>query len=124
MKLWKFSGTLLIITGIIHTAVAVTLTKDIFAEMIRDGLINSTGRDYSRCFALWFLIIGVLLVLWGATLQHYINKEQKPAPLFLGYAMLLFAVVGCIIEPVSGFWLFLPQAFIIIVSNHRSTRCR
>lgn len=124
MKLWRFSGTLLMITGIIHTVVAVILTKDIFAEMFRDGLINSTGRDYSRAFALWFLVIGILLILWGATLQHYIKKEQKPAPLFLGYSMLLFAVAGGIIEPFSGFWLFLPQAVIIISSNHKCSRSR
>ena len=28
-----------------------------------------------------------------------------------------FAIIGCIVEPISGFWLFLPQALIIIYSN-------
>ncbi|MDR1278108.1 MAG: DUF6463 family protein [Treponema sp.] len=27
------------------------------------------------------------------------------------------SVVGCIIIPVSGLWLFIPQALIIIVAN-------
>ena len=119
MKLWKFSGIFLTVTGIIHTIVALIIAKDIFAEMIRDGLINSTEGDYSRCFSLWFFIVGVILILGGTTLQYYIKKEQKPAPLFLGYAILLFAIIGCTIEPFSGFWLFLPQAFIIIISNYK-----
>lgn len=119
MKLWKFSGTYLTVTGIIHTIVALIMAKDIFAEMLGDGLINSTGGDYSRSFSLWFLIVGVILILWGTTLQYYIKKEQKPAPVFLGYAILVFATMGCIIEPFSGFWLFLPQAFIIIVPNYK-----
>ncbi len=119
MKLWKFSGIFLTVTGIIHTIVALIIAKDIFAEMIRDGLINSTEGDYSRCFSLWFFIVGVILILWGTTLQYYIKKEQKPAPVFLGYSILLLTVIGCIIEPVSGFWLFLPQAIIIIYPNKK-----
>lgn len=58
---------------------------------------------------------------WGQTLQYYIKKEQKPAPLFLGYCILVFAVVGCIIEPISVFWLFLPQALVIIAANRKKS---
>lgn len=119
MKLWKYSGTFLAVTGIIHTIYALLLGKEAFVEMIRDGLINSTGANYSRAFALWFLVCGIILVFWGQTLQYYIKKEQKPAPLFLGYCILAFAVAGCVVEPVSGFWLFLPQAFIIITANRK-----
>ena len=115
MKLWRYSGTFLIITGIIHTIYALFIGKNAFAEMIQDGLISSTGESYSRAFALWFLVCGIILILWGQTLQHYIKKEQKPAPKFLGYCILAFTVVGCIVEPISGFWLFLPQALIIIL---------
>lgn len=119
MKLWKYSGTFLVITGVIHTIYALLLGKENFREMIRDGFINSTGDDYSRAFALWFLVCGIILVLWGETLQYYIKKEQKPAPLFLGYCILVFAGTGCIAEPISGFWLFLPQAWIIIIANRK-----
>lgn len=117
MKLWKYSGTFLVITGLIHTIYALLLGKEDFADMIKYGLINSTGDNYNRAFALWFLVCGIILILWGQTLQYYIKKEQKPAPLVLGYCILAFAVVGCIIEPISGFWLFLPQALVIIAAN-------
>ena len=33
--------------------------------------------------------------------------------------ILLFTIIGCVVEPISGFWLFLPQALIIIYSNAR-----
>lgn len=106
MKLWKYSGTFLVITGAIHTVYALLLGKEDFTDMIKDGLINSTDDSCRRAFALWFLVCGIILILWGLTLQYYIKKEQKPAPLILGYCILVFAVVGCIIEPISGFWLF------------------
>lgn len=117
MKLWKYSGTFLTVTGIIHTIYALFIGKNAFSEMLGNGLINSVGENFSLGFAFWFLICGIILILWGETLQYYIRKEQKPAPTFLGYALLLFTIIGCIIEPVSGFWLFLPQAIIIICSK-------
>lgn len=116
-KLWKYSGTFLTITGVIHTIYALLLGKKDFTEMIREGLINSTANNYSRAFAFWFLVCGIMLVFWGQTLQYYIKKEQRPAPLFLGYCILVFAAIGCYAEPISGFWLFLPQALIIITAK-------
>ena len=115
MKLWKYSGTFLTATGIIHTIYALFIGKDAFSEMLRNGLVNSIGENYSQGFAFWFLICGVILILLGQTLQYYIKKEQKPAPVFLGYSILLLTVIGCIIEPVSGFWLFLPQAILLFI---------
>ena len=29
-------------------------------------------------------------------------------------------IIGCAVEPGSGFWLFLPQALIIILANRKS----
>ena len=115
MKL--YSGTLLTATGVIHTIYALFLGKEAFTEMLNNGLIDSIGENHNLGFAFWFLICGIILILWGETLQYYIRKEQKPAPVFLGYSILLLTIIGCIIEPASGFWLFLPQAIIIIYSN-------
>ena len=103
MKLWKYSGTLLTATGVIHTIYALFLGKEAFTEMLNNGLIDSIGENHNLGFAFWFLICGIILILWGETLQYYIRKEQKPAPLFLGYFILLFTIIGCIVEPISGF---------------------
>ena len=57
MKLWKYSGTLLTATGIIHTIYALFLGKEAFTEILNNGvcflvanLRNNTyslGRDTS-----------------------------------------------------------------------------
>ena len=77
MKLWKYSGTFLTATGIIHTIYALFIGKDAFSEMLRNGLVNSIGENYSQGFAFWFLICGVILILLGQTLQYYIRKRTK-----------------------------------------------
>jgi hypothetical protein len=102
--------------------VAIALGKDAFLGIIRDGLYGLTSIDYVRSFAVWFFICGIFVILLGQVLHYYIKKEQKPAPLSFGYSLLIFAVSGCIIEPGSGFWLFLPQALIIILANKKTDK--
>ena len=107
-----------VITGVIHTVYALLLGKEDVAEMIRDGLMNSTGDNYSRAFTLWFLVCGIILILWGQTLQYYIKKEQKPAPLFLGYC-ILFLLWQDVLQSRLLVSVFLPQALIIIIANKK-----
>ena len=117
VKFWKYSGIYLIATGILHTIFAIAFGKEAFLKIIRDGLYNMTALDYERAFAIWFFMCGIFIILLGQVLHHYIKKEQKPAPLSFGYSLLIFTIFGCIVEPGSGFWLFLPQALIIIFAN-------
>ena len=114
-----YSGLLLIITGIIHTIFALVSFGNIYLNIIHDRLANVTSHDNARSFAFWFLVCGIFVILSGTILQHYQKREQKPAPLSLGYSLLVLSVIGCIIEPISGFWLFIPQALIIIWGNKK-----
>ena len=118
LKLWKYSGIFLIATGLLHTIVAIAIGWKAFVGIIQNGLlINLTSRDCTHELALWFLICGVFIILLGQVLHFYIKKEQKPAPLCFGYGLLVFTIFGCIVEPGSGFWLFIPQALIIIFAK-------
>ena len=79
MKLWKYSGTFLTATGIIHTIYALFIGKDAFSEMLRNGLVNSIGENYSQGFAFWFLICGVILILlWHSNIISKKNKNRHP----------------------------------------------
>jgi len=119
VKIWKYSGIFLIATGILHTIVAIMLGKEAFLSICRDGLYSVNPLDYTRAFAIWFFICGIFIILLGQVLHYYIKKKQKPAPLSFGYSLLIFTIFGCIVEPGSGFWLFLPQALIIIFANKK-----
>jgi hypothetical protein len=120
MKIWRYSGILLAATGVLHTIVALLMMKDEFIGMIQDGLIDSVGENNARQSAFWFLLCGIFLLFFGHLLHHYIEREQQPAPLFLGYYLLALSIPGCLIVPLSGFWLFIPQALIIIFAK----RCK
>lgn len=119
MKLWKYSGIFLIATGILHTIVAIALGKDALLGIIQDGVVNVILEDSARAFAFWFLICGIFVIFLGQILNYYIKREQKPAPLFFGYSLLILSILGCIVEPISGFCLFIPQALIIIFASRK-----
>ena len=118
-QVWKYSGIFLIATGIIHSIVGILVGKDYLWAIIKDGLFNAVGDDLYRGISFWFLLVGVIIIVLGHTLHHYIKKEQKPAPRLLGYYLLGMAVIGCIAMPTSGFWLFIPQAIIILFSKRK-----
>lgn len=50
MKFWKYSGTFLTATGIIHTIYALFYYKEVFAEMLDNGLIDSIEENHHLDF--------------------------------------------------------------------------
>jgi hypothetical protein len=120
VKFWKCSGIFLVATGILHSVAGIVMGKDYLWSIVKEGVFNRVkGGDDSRGLAFWFLLCGVILIVLGHVLHYYIKKLQQPAPKFLGYWLLGLSAIGCIIMPVSGFWLFIPQALIILFAKRR-----
>ena len=122
MKLWKLSGVFMLVTGVIHLVVATfggwDGLKEIADNIATSGVVNSVKSVEANC-AFWFLTWAVPMLFLGQILHYYIKKTQAPAPESFGWYLLIFSVIGCVIFPVSGFWLFIPQALIIIFANRR-----
>lgn len=110
---------MLTITGIIHTIYFLVACGGYYLDIIKDGLWDAIGEDAMRSAAVWALVVGILLILWGETLQCYQNATHKPAPLFIGWTLLVVSIVGSMAMPMSGFWLFIPQAVIVLVANKK-----
>lgn len=119
MKIWKYSGIFLIATGILHIIAALLKYGKTYMEIIRDGMVDAIGGDCERGFALWFLVCGILLIFWGQGMHARIKETQRPAPRSVGWSLMVVSIAGCIVEPVSGFWLFLPQAAIIVLAGQK-----
>lgn len=118
-NLWKYSGTYLWATGVIHTVVGLAIGTEGYMPIVRDGFVNAVGDDIGRNFSFWFLVLGVFIIFAGLLMQRYIKDTGRPAPRSLGWFLLIFAAIGCVMAPVTGFWLFLPQALIIILAPRR-----
>ena len=116
-NLWKYSGTYIWASGILHVLVGAMVGRKGWKNIVDNGIVNASDADLGSSLAFWFMICGIFIIMLGLTLQHYIKVTQKPAPMFLGWWLLVFAVIACVLAPVSGGWLFLPQAWIIFDAN-------
>ncbi|MCG7212084.1 DUF6463 family protein [Paenibacillus mucilaginosus] len=124
MKLWRYSGWMLLGTGVIHNAVGLLLGWDIIGRMVKEGLWATVGMDAERNAVFWFLAAGFAWMAAGHLMQVWIQREGRPAPAAAGWYMLAFAAAGCLLAPDSGIWLFLPQAAIILAGDrarHKDT---
>jgi hypothetical protein len=119
-KWWQLSGILLLATGILHTIIAIMLGGESLLAIAQNGLWNGIGGNFERGLAVWFLVCGIFCMFLGLMVHEYIKRVGESAPLWLGYGLLIMSVCGCIVDPVSGFWLIVPQALIIIMSKRKS----
>jgi hypothetical protein len=141
-EFWRYSGTFLILTGVIHVLFGVYFGWDVITGIFHDGLFNTIFENSSRIDAMsnhylnvlagfegvqelqrfglyWFMVTGFFWVAAGQLGNRIIEIENKPLPLSFGYFLLVYTVIACSILPVQGSWLFLPQALIIISANRK-----
>jgi hypothetical protein len=122
MTLWKKSGIFLIATGIIHNAMGFAFGWPVLQTIAHAGFVNSIHDEMDRKAIFWFLFSGFMMMALGKFMQHYINQFDKPVPDFIGYYLLALTVIGCVMMPLSGFWIVLPQGVIIIFAHRKYRR--
>jgi hypothetical protein len=120
MNLSKNSGNLLIATGILHNVIGFVMGWGVLTEIVRSGFINSINNEMDRNAIFWFLFGGFAMILLGKLMQNCLDAGWI-LPKWLGVTLLALSLIGCMMMPVSGFWLVLPQA-LLIMSTHRKRR--
>ena len=113
MNLSKNTGNLLIATGILHNMVGFVMGWSVLTDIARSGFINSINNEMDRNAIFWFLFTGFMIIMMGKLMQDYL-KAGWPLPKWLGISLLVLSVIGCIMMPLSGFWLVVPQALLIM----------
>ena len=111
----RFSGIFLILTGALHTGIGVLLLGGPLRAIADEGFLNAlqTG-EWEQLTAFWFIMFGFLLVLLGALMHWVLRTLRTELPPFLGWGLLAICAVGVILLPVSGFWICIPQAWLIM----------
>ncbi len=123
MQLWRYSGLLLIGTGVIHNMIGIILGWDFLAVMASEGLWNTAeqsvlpGMLHTRAELLWFLMLGFAWIMIGALLHGHIRSQQTPPAKLYGWALFMKGIVIAILLPASGAWLFLPQGLILMTAR-------
>jgi len=111
----RLIGRALIATGIGHTVVGLVLFREPLAAIWRDGVAN-TIRDgqYDREAAFWFLLFSPLCVLLGQLVDHATARRDRWLLALVGWNVLAIGAVGALMMPVSGFWILLVLAPLVL----------
>ncbi|MCU0537387.1 MAG: DUF6463 family protein [Hydrococcus sp. Prado102] len=124
MKMLRVSGYLLIAISFIHILVGIWIFDEPLADIWRNGIFNTVASDplapyFDREDAFWFMIVAPLLFVLGQ-LCCWASDRNISLPAFLGSNLLAIAIVGVILEPISGFWLLILPACLIIAAARQT----
>jgi hypothetical protein len=108
-------------TGVLHVVVGIILGKDILALIAADGWFNALQEQYDRNYIFWFLLSGFGFIPLGYLGHRYITELQRGLPHGVGWLLLILTLVCCMLIPVSGCWLLIPQVLIIFFSKPPSS---
>ncbi|HAA32398.1 MAG TPA: hypothetical protein DCE56_37745 [Cyanobacteria bacterium UBA8553] len=115
----RVSGYWLITTSILHALINGWLFSKPLTDIVYDGWFNTIAPNqlapfYDREDAFFCMMITPFLLAIG-WLCCWAQTKCITLPSFLGWILLLTAVVGVTLEPVSGFWLIIPPSLLMLV---------
>jgi len=107
------AGGLLIGVAVVHAVFGVWFGRLSLGAMFSDGLVASVDSRGERGLVFWFLLMSPLLLLIGQLCVFLAERGIAP-PRWLGFEVLLLTVACALLMPVSGFWLLLPPAALLL----------
>jgi hypothetical protein len=119
----RVSGYLLIAISIIHVLVGGWIFAAPLTDIVQNGLFNTVAPDpfapyFDREDAFWFMMVAPLLFTIGQ-LCCWAKSKEIALPAFLGWNLLAVSLVGIFFEPISGLWLILLPAILIILASRQ-----
>lgn len=119
----RLCGPLLMATGVLDLLYVFVFHARQLAAIAGDGFFNAVDPNvafstFYRETAFWHLMFGLMALILGG-LIHWTQARTGVMPGFLGWSLLALCVVALVLMPVSGFWIVLPQAVLMILVSRR-----
>jgi len=116
--LTRAAGRLLQGIAVLHAALGLWSGRGPLAAIVRDGVLGAVDPFPDRRLAFWFLLASPVLWTLGRLIAWTSARGGPPG--FLGRELLVMAAVCCALMPVSGSWLLLaPAALLLAASRNR-----
>ena len=116
MKRW--AGRWIIFVGVVHCAFGAVVFFDPLFGMVLDGVWNAVAGYPGRPLAFWFELCGMLMILFGATVDQ-LEKNRQAFPPVLRYGFAFLTVLAIVAMPMSGGWLMVPGAVGLMLKRSR-----
>ena len=111
----RLLGRALMLTGIGHALIGLILVRHPVAAMLREGIAN-TVRDgqFDREAAFWFLLFSPICFLLGQLVDHALERRDRWLCALVGWNLIVMGMVGALVMPVSGFWIVIAIAPLVL----------
>ena len=118
----RWIGRWIIAVAVIHTCFAFVVFQPTLAGIVERGVWNSIGEDPMRGAVAWFVLFGGALLAFGIAVDALEQSGSAGPTRPLAWSLLVVALMGIILMPVSGFWLVLPAVVgLFATSKHRTS---
>lgn len=115
----RFIGRLLMATGIGHTLVGVVVFRKALGGIFCEGFLNALWPHFDRLSAFWFLLFSPTLFMLGQITNRAVERRDAYTLRIVGSYLLGMAVVGVAALPISGFWIVIVLAALILKAARR-----
>lgn len=116
----RASGYLLIAISILHVGVGIWSYAEPITGIWQDGFFNVVDPYVDRQAAFWFMMAAPLFFAVGQ-LCCWAQAQNITLPASLGWNLLAVSTVGAVLMPISGFWLLMLPAFLILVASRQAS---
>ncbi len=112
----RWIGRWIIGVGFVHMAVGIIEFYETLFAIASDGVWNTVDGIPGRPLAFWFMLFGLLMILFGA-LVDFIESRGLSIPRPLSWVFFFIVLLGILAIPVGGGWLLLPPAVGVVVKS-------
>ena len=109
-----YSGTLLMATGVLHCVAILLFGLEPLLALLQSGFVGQVEAVPLQMAVFWSSCFGAMLLVCGGLMRD-VERRGHRLPGWLGWAVILLAVVGIAGIPASGFWLVLPLGARIVL---------
>jgi hypothetical protein len=114
------AARLIMVIGVLHMLGAAWVARGQLARIFRDGFFGEADSSMGRLPAqadkeliFWSLLWGGFTFLLGQLVSRA-EKEGTPPPAYFGWELAAISLVAALLSPLSGFWLLLLPACMLI----------
>ena len=109
------AARLLALTGIGHTLVGLVLFRQPLRAILDDGIVNSIGQgQFDRGAAFWFLLFSPICLALAQIVSHAVARGDGRTLRIIGGYLLAMGVLGAAVMPISGFWILIAIAPLLL----------
>lgn len=111
----RLVARLLMLTGIGHTLLGFVLFHAPLGAIAHEGFINTIRfGQFDRTTAFWFILFGPACFLLGQLVGHAFERSDRWVLSLIGWNLLAMGVGGVLVMPVSGFWILIVLAPLVL----------